>query len=138
MTISQAADAAGYSRLLGGIHMMQGNVIGLEMGAKIGHSSLQYLRGLFGEDDLGMDPVQNVDTDLVFGTGRDDNLESTVGEECGPVNLFGGFGADVFRIGSSGAARTNIQDYESGQDSILLLQEPGSITTSVTNAVTTL
>merc|ERR1711862_628912 len=64
-------------------------------------------------------------------------LKSTVGEECGPVNLFGGFGADVFRIGGSGAARTNIQDYESGQDSILLLQESGSVTTSVTNAVTT-
>jgi len=157
-TISQAADAAGYSRLLGGIHMMQGNVIGLEMGAKIGHSSLQYLRGLFGEDDLGTDPVQNVDTDLIFGTGRDDDLlvapcgdgpvevfglygddtlESTVGEECGPVNLFGGFGADVFRIGGSGAAKTNIQDYESGQDSILLLRESGSVTTSVANSVTT-
>lgn len=157
-TISQAADAAGYSRLLGGIHMMQGNVLGLEMGAKIGHSSLQYLRRIFGEDDLGVDPVQDVNTDLVFGTGRDDALlvapcgagpvevyamygddilESTVGEECGPVNLFGGFGADTFRIGGS-VARATIQDYKSGEDTIILLRESGPLTISIDNSVTTI
>lgn len=157
-TISQAADAAGYSRLLGGIHMMQGNVLGLEMGAKIGHSSLQFLRVIFGENDLGLDPVQDVNTDLVFGTGRDDallvapcgvgpvevfalygndTLESTVGEGCGPVNLFGGFGADIFRIGGS-VARATIQDYESDKDTILLLRESGSVTTSISNSVTTI
>merc|ERR1711862_384575 len=38
---------------------------------------------------------------------------------------------------SAATARTNIQDYESGQDSILLLRESGSVTTSVANAVTT-
>ena len=156
-TISQAADAAGYSRLLGGIHMMQGNVLGLEMGAKIGHSSLKFLRTIFGEDDLGPDPVRDVDADIVFGTGRDDALlvapcgagtaevyalygddvlESTVGEECGPVNLFGGFGADTFRVGGD-AARATIRDYEPGEDKIVLLRGTGALATSVDDLVTT-
>merc|ERR1719401_11019 len=146
-TISQAADAAGYSRLLGGFHMMQGNIVGLEMGAKVGHSSLQFLRRIFGEDDLGLDPVRDVNTDIVFGTGRnddllvapcgsgptevyafygDDVLESSVSGECGPVSLFGGFGTDTFRIGGD-AARATVQDYEAGEP-ILLLREAGAVT----------
>jgi len=178
-TISQAADAAGYSRLLGGIHMMQGNVLGLEMGAKIGHSSLHFLRSIFGEDDLGVDPVEDVNSDLVFGTGRDDALlvapcgagpvevyalygddvlESSLPGECGTVNLFGGYGADTFRIGGGpqdtrllrggkeserrlvGRARVIIQDYEDG-DIIVIIQSrelSTSITTFVENSVTTL
>lgn len=137
-TFSEAADAAGFSRLLGGIHMMQGNLRGLEMGTRVGHSTLKYLRTLFGDEDLGDDPVDDVFNDIVFGTGKDDALlvapcvvESPVevygfyGDDvlefndqgdCGPISLFGGDGADTFRIG----ARATIQDYET-VDTIVLL-----------------
>ncbi|KAL7540695.1 hypothetical protein ACHAXR_010308 [Thalassiosira sp. AJA248-18] len=157
-TFSQAADAAGYSRIYGGIHMMQGNILGLEMGARVGHSTLAYLRHLFGDENLGQDPVGDIFNNIIFGTGGDDAhlvapcvQDSSVevygfygddGKEeilefddpgnCGPVSLFGGDGADTFRIG----AKVTIQDYET-QDSIVLLQEYDVITTSVTDSVTT-
>jgi len=153
-TFSEAADAAGFSRLYGGIHMTQGNVIGLEMGARVGHSTLAYLRHIFGDDDLGTDPVGDVFNDIIFGTGRDDALlvapcvqdspvevygfygndvlEFSSAGNCGPVSLFGGDGADTFRVG----ARATIQDYET-QDTIKLLREEGPVWTSITNLVTT-
>mmetsp|Transcript_11764 Transcript_11764/g.15512 ORF Transcript_11764/g.15512 Transcript_11764/m.15512 type:complete len:295 (-) Transcript_11764:855-1739(-) len=153
-TFSQAADAAGYSRLLGGIHMMQGNILGLEMGSRVGHSTMKYLRKLFDDDNIGVDPVNDVMNDIVFGTGRDDvSLVAHCGQDgpvevygfygndvlefsesgiCGPVSLFGGDGADTFRVG----AKCTIQDYEI-VDIIKLNMGEGSITTSVTNSVTT-
>mmetsp|Transcript_12252 Transcript_12252/g.21228 ORF Transcript_12252/g.21228 Transcript_12252/m.21228 type:complete len:319 (+) Transcript_12252:1158-2114(+) len=154
-TFSQAADAAGYSRLLGGIHFMQGNVLGLIMGSRVGHSTLKYLRTIFGEDDIGADPVDDVFNHLVSGTGGDDALlvapcveDSPVevyglygddylqvendDDDCGPVSLFGGDGADQFQIGRF----ATIQDYET-KDTIELVQEEGDITTSVTDFVTT-
>mmetsp|Transcript_21980 Transcript_21980/g.47755 ORF Transcript_21980/g.47755 Transcript_21980/m.47755 type:complete len:213 (+) Transcript_21980:1566-2204(+) len=153
-TFSQAADAAGYSRQLGGIHMLQGNVLGLEMGTQVGHLTLAYLRQLFGEDNLGQEPVADVLNDIIFGTGRDDALlvapcvqgspvevyglygddilEFNDSGECGRVSLFGGDGADTFRVG----ARAIIQDYET-LENIVLLQETGSISTSIADSVTT-
>merc|ERR1712085_130866 len=153
-TLSQAADAAGYSRLLGGIHMMQGNMIGLEMGARVGHSTLKHLRHLFGDNDLGQDPVEDIFEHIVTGTGQDDALlvapcvqDSPVevygfyGNDvlvfsdsgvCGPVSLFGGDGMDIFRVG----AMVTVQDYES-HDTIEILQEEGTISTSISNSVTT-
>lgn len=153
-TISQAADAAGFSRLLGGIHMMQGNVIGLEMGARVGHLTLKHLRHLFGDSDIGQDPVEDVFDHIVMGTGRDDDLlvapcveDSPVevygfyGDDvlefnhpgvCGPVSFFGGDGMDVFRVGGM----VTIQDYED-QETIMLLQEEGTISTVASDSVTT-
>lgn len=93
-TISQAADAAGYSRLLGGIHMMQGNVIGLEMGARVGHSTLKHLRHLFGDSDIGQDPVEDVFDHIVMGTGRDDDLLVAPCVEDSPVEVYGFYGDD--------------------------------------------
>jgi len=153
-TLSQAADAAGFSRLLGGIHMMQGNMIGLEMGARVGHSTLKHLRHLFGDNDLGQDPVEDIFEHIVTGTGQDDALlvapcvqDSPVevygfyGNDvlvfsdsgvCGPVSLFGGDGMDIFRVG----AMVTVQDYES-HDTIEILQEEGPISTSISDSVTT-
>jgi len=164
-TLSQAADAAGFSRLLGGIHMMQGNMIGLEMGARVGHSTLKHLRHLFGDDDLGRDPVDDVFDHIVTGTGQDDDLlvapcvwDSPVevygfyGDDvlefddsggCGPVSFFGGDGMDTFRVGrlrlgfGLGLAVVTIQDYES-HDTIELLQEEGTISTIESDSVTTI
>merc|ERR1711966_484265 len=153
-TISQAADAAGFSLLLGGIHMMQGNVLGLEMGARVGHLALKHLRHLFGDSDIGQDPVEDVFDHIVMGTGRDDDLlvapcvedspveiygfygddvlELNHPEVCGPVSFFGGDGMDVFRVGGM----VTIQDYED-QEAIVLLQSEGTISTVVSNSVTT-
>jgi membrane-associated phospholipid phosphatase len=92
-TFSQAADAAGFSRLYGGIHPMTGNVVGLNMGARVGHLTLTYLREIFGDDALGRDPIVNVWDDIVFGTGKDDDLHA----DCVPGSLmevYGFYGDD--------------------------------------------
>ena len=152
-TLSQAADAAGFSRLLGGIHMMQGNLAGLEMGTKVGHGVVSHLRDLFGED-VGEDPVGDVHDEgyLLFGTGGndavsvpcnpvglteafgyygDDTLVFLGGVECGPVSLFGGEGADIFRIGKV----ATIQDYEP-EDTIELVQAAGTVSRDIIGAKT--
>lgn len=60
-------------------------------------------------------------------------LEFNIFDDCGPVNLFGGYGVDTFRIGAAGAT---IQDYET-QDTIELLREEGPVTVFFENDVTT-
>ena len=152
-TLSQAADAAGFSRLLGGIHMMQGNLAGLEMGTKVGHGVVSHLRDLFGED-VGEDPVGDVHDEgyLLFGTGGndavsvpcnpvglteafgyygDDTLEFIGGVDCGSVHLFGGSGADIFRVGTV----ATIQDYEP-EDTIELVQAAGTLSRDIIGAKT--
>ena len=93
-TFSESVDAAGFSRLYGGIHMTQGNVIGLEMGARVGHSTLAYLRHIFGDDDLGKDPVGGVFNDIIFGTGKDDALLVAPCVQDSPVEVYGFYGND--------------------------------------------
>lgn len=51
-------------------------------------------------------------------------LEFDAQGACGHVSLFGGDGADTFRIGAS----ATIQDYKP-EDTIVLLQDPGRIKT---------
>ena len=151
--LSQAADAAGFSRLLGGIHPMAGNIAGLEIGTKVGHSTLSFLREVFGEENLGADPVTDVTSNLVFGTGRDDALlvapcstspvevygfygRDVLVADCasgGSVSLFGGNDADTFQIGN----RATIQDYEVGVDKIILLQDSGTLTVSSQGSLAT-
>jgi hypothetical protein len=59
-------------------------------------------------------------------------LEFNESGGCGPVSFFGGDGMDTFRVG----AMVTIQDYE-GHDTIELLQEEGTISTFVSDSVTT-
>lgn len=59
-------------------------------------------------------------------------LEFDAPGTCGPVCLFGGDGADTFRIG----AMAMIQDYKV-DDTIVLLREKGAITASIEKMVTT-
>merc|ERR1712194_95912 len=113
------------------------------------------LRQLTGEANLGLDPVEELYDGLVFGTGEDDNLvapcirgspvevygwygddvlEFNNSGNCGPVYLFGGWGADTFRIG----AFATVQDYDEGEDVIRLLGVSGRLTTSFANDMTTI
>merc|ERR1711862_394939 len=62
----------------------------------------------------------------VYAFYGDDVLESSVAGECGPVSLFGGFGADTFLIGGD-VARATVQDYEAGE-LILLPRKAGAVT----------
>jgi len=153
--LSEATDAAGFSRLLGGIHMMQGNIVGLEMGTKIGHGVVGHVRGLFGED-VGDDPVNDVDSDILFGTGGDDAitvpcnvdgnseaygyyggdtleyLGGSLGQLCGQVTLFGGDDEDTFRVGDVAV----IGDYEA-IDTIILIRSQGTLSRRVIGDKTT-
>lgn len=136
---------------------MQGNILGLEIGAQTGHKTVTFLREIFGEPDLGVDPVANVFNDLIFGTGKEDTLTANCvqgspvevygfygddvlivndpsEDNCGPVSLFGGDGADTFKIGR----QVTIQDYEENEDTIELLQAPGTLSRFVANGVTTI
>ena len=152
--LSEATDAAGFSRLLGGIHMMQGNMVGLEMGTKIGHGVVGHIRDLFGEN-VGDDPVNDIDSDILFGTGVDDAItvpcnvdgnseaygyygEDTLqylgafGQLCGQVTLFGGDDADTFRVGDVAV----IGDYEE-IDTIILIRTQGTLSRRVIGDKTT-
>merc|ERR1711862_938171 len=62
----------------------------------------------------------------VYAFYGDDVLESSVAGECGPVSLFGGFGADTFIIDGD-VARATVQDYEAGEP-ILLPRKAGAVT----------
>lgn len=46
-TFTEAANQAGMSRLYGGIHFMQGNTSGLELGRKVGTHAMSYAKGLW-------------------------------------------------------------------------------------------
>ncbi|EJK74535.1 hypothetical protein THAOC_03780 [Thalassiosira oceanica] len=153
--LSEATDAAGFSRLLGGIHMMQGNIVGLEMGTKIGHGVVGHVRSLFGED-VGDDPVNDIDSDILFGTGGDDvisvpcnvdgnseaygyygddtleYLGGSLGQLCGQVTLFGGDDEDTFRVGDVAV----IGDYEA-IDTIILIRSQGTLSRRVIGDKTT-
>ncbi|EJK44026.1 hypothetical protein THAOC_37471, partial [Thalassiosira oceanica] len=155
MYLSEAMEAAGFSRLLGGIHMMQGNMVGLEMGTKIGHGVVGHVRDLFGED-VGDDPVNNIDSDILFGTGGEDTITvpcnpdgnseaygyygpdtlqyfgGSSGQLCGQVTLFGGDDADTFRVGDVAV----IGDYEE-IDTIILWRSQGILSRQVIGDKTT-
>ena len=155
MYLSEAMEAAGFSRLLGGIHMMQGNMVGLEMGTKIGHGVVGHVRDLFGEN-VGDDPVNDIDSDILFGTGGEDEITvqcnpdgnseaygyygtdtlqyfgSSSGQSCGQVTLFGGDDADTFRVGDVAV----IGDYEA-IDTIILWRTEGALSLQVDGDKTT-
>lgn len=93
-TFSEAADEAGISRLYGGIHHMNGNVLGLEMGARVGHKTMAFLRDIFNEPTLGRSPVDDVWNDLIFGTGLNDTLTAKCSPTTPIVEVYGFYGDD--------------------------------------------
>ncbi len=125
--LSLAAEEAGLSRLYGGIHMMEGNLLGLKTGTQLGHMTVRYVNTLFG--DISLD----VPT-LVFGTGLSDAQLSTPEGVCGSVeiygfheddalhanlschgmvDLFGGAGQDTYSVEGNGTVW--VRDYEYGE-----------------------
>jgi len=125
--LSRSAEEAGLSRLYGGIHMMDGNLLGLKLGTQLGHMTVEYIDALFGDQ-----PRQA--SELVFGKGTADAELVTPDGTCGAaevygfhgndflksnlncdgtVNLFGGEGLDTYRI--EGVGDIWIRDYEIGE-----------------------
>ena len=126
-SLSGAAEDAGLSRLLGGIHMREGNAQGLKLGISVGQAVLNRASGLFGEAPLAVVATQfgSMDADVLTGQlsagqsglqlfGFDgDDLLIAGGEAGGRLELFGGLGADTFRIQSGAAAL--VRDYQAGE-----------------------
>lgn len=125
--LSLTAEEAGLSRLYGGIHMMEGNLLGLKMGTRLGHMTVNYVNSLFG------DVLRDAPT-LVFGTGLADSQLTTPEGVCGSVeiygfheddslqanltcrgtvDLFGGAGMDTYSVQGSGTVW--VRDYEHGE-----------------------
>ncbi len=131
-----AAEQAGLSRLYGGIHFNQGNLLGQIMGLQVGDfmtsqlntlftgkqtkSATELLFGTTNQDRLEYDTItgSNVDTLKIYGFGGDDILIANGGFES--TELFGGDGRDVFVI-SDNARGTKIRDY---QDNELIAFDP--------------
>lgn len=136
--LSLAAEEAGMSRLYGGIHMQEGNWIGLKFGIEIGHASLakvkalmrgnavstpdfsavwfekspKLLFGTMSADELSAHNVTRRHAE-VYGFYGDDTLNSGTSSRVKSVELFGGYGQDTFVL--SGDARLKIRDYELGE-----------------------
>ena len=129
-----AAEQAGLSRLYGGIHFNQGNLLGQIMGLQVGEQVSEQLNTLFNgnparpagaaeqvfgtmaNDVLGVDRLTGQRTDgvKIYGFGGDDTLTGSRG--LGRVELYGGDGLDVFVIPDSrGWADTLIRDYAAGE-----------------------
>ncbi|MCS5706833.1 vanadium-dependent haloperoxidase [Synechococcus sp. FGCU-3] len=125
-----AAEQAGLSRLYGGIHFNQGNLLGQIMGLQVGDfitsqlntlftgtqtkSAAELLFGTTSQDRLEYDTItgSNVDTLKIYGFGGDDILIANGGFES--TELFGGDGRDVFVI-SDNARGTKIRDYQENE-----------------------
>ena len=134
--LSLAAEEAGRSRLYGGIHMMDGNWIGLKMGIQTGHAALAKVDALFSGaiNDNAPDSVWlDSGPSLNFGTMKNDQITLSVvddkpvevygfygddtitvsSELVGQVSVFGGDGSDTFEI--NGGAMVSIKDYQLGE-----------------------
>lgn len=136
--LSLAAEEAGMSRLYGGIHMQEGNWIGLKFGIQVGHAALAKVNALM-EGDADSTPDASTkwlkkSPKLLFGTMRndtlsainqtrrkvaiygfygDDRLDSDASSRVASVELFGGYGQDAFLL--NGEANLQIRDYEAGE-----------------------
>ena len=138
--LSEQAEEAGFSRMLGGIHMRSGNLTGMILGTEIGHRVINRRKlendgiNLEGRVNKLLDPLQ---PELQFGTlGKDEltglrSIQEGLGEVYGfagddvisyqlrgnqgltRINLFGGMGHDHFLIdGDPGGPIIRIGDYE--------------------------
>ena len=139
---SQQAEEAGFSRMLGGIHMASGNVEGMKLGIEIGHRVLQRLKldqeGLKLEGDVS-ETLSTMIPDLIFGTLANDSITGTfsstakVGEvyafggddlisynvsdnsSLDQIHLFGGLGNDRFLLDAEAVSiNVRIADFEAG------------------------
>ena len=140
---SQQAEEAGFSRMLGGIHMASGNLEGLKLGVEIGHRILKRLEledqgidlagnvtqllqdklpglhfGTLGDDRLLETLSAGVDRAEIYGFAGDDLVAYRVAEGARPqqVSLFGGLGLDTFRVdGNSRGPVVRLADYQRGE-----------------------
>ena len=136
--LSLAAEEAGMSRLYGGIHMQEGNWIGLKFGIQVGHAALAKVNALMEGDADSTPDTSNTwlkkSPTFLFGTMSsdtlsainqtrrkveiygfygDDRLDSDASSRVASVELFGGYGQDAFLL--NGKARLQIRDYEAGE-----------------------
>ncbi len=125
-----AAEQAGISRLYGGIHFRDGNLLGQIVGLQVGSKVANKTQGLFNAfgSPTGVEtgaPAQifgTMDNDIltglstgqgpveIYGFGGNDLLISG-GESH--HNLYGGFGIDTFAINSIG--NTRIMDFQQNE-----------------------
>jgi len=108
--LSLAAEEAGMSRLYGGIHMMEGNWIGLQMGVRTGHAALSKVDALID----GTASAINDDNEwlsqapeLLFGTMKADDLE-VVPAEGALSEVYGFYGNDVLRVSDTSAGHVSL------------------------------
>jgi len=127
-TFSQAAEQAGLSRLLGGIHFNDGNLQGQIIGAQVGAITNAKLDLLFNSS-----PVPSQTASQLFGTMEADILDTITaptglqeiygfggndlliggGNGTQYWDLFGGDGVDSFLIKAGGS--TLVRDYQIGE-----------------------
>lgn len=140
---SEQAEEAGFSRMLGGIHMASGNLEGLKLGVEIGHRILQRLEleqqgvdvagnvnrllearlpalrfGTLGVDRLLPLIPEGVDAAEIYGFGGDDLIgyRTVNGRSPESIRLFGGLGLDRFRVEAvSGGPSIRLSDYQLGE-----------------------
>ena len=150
-SMSLAAEEAGVSRLYGGIHLMEGNWVGLKFGIQIGHATLNRVNSLFSgsddpetqraehwlesipklafgtmkSDELIIETAEN-DSVEAYGFYEDDVLIVSSQSADGSVELFGGDGNDVFVLG--GSAEIRIRDYQLGEKIRITAGPWGSVT----------
>ncbi len=104
-TLTEAAQEAGLSRLYGGIHMMDGNLFGLELGEQLAAQAEIRWEALFtrgGNDNIKDNGAGNLiiagaGNDLVRGRGGNDVIEGGTGRD----RLKGGAGHDTL-LGEEG------------------------------------
>ena len=140
--MSLAAEEAGLSRLYGGIHMQEGNWLGLKFGVQVGHATKAKVAALFngtaesspdGSTDwfdespkiefgtmmgdtllTGTSQAKEIE---VYGFYGDDSLEVSTLSENAQIDLYGGLGNDSFSI--AGDANVTVKDYQINEPLII-------------------
>jgi hypothetical protein len=126
-TLSGTAEQAGFSRLLGGIHMNDGNWHGQMIGTRVGAIVSQKAQALFSggqAQDRYQQQFGTMSADVITGQGpdADDSMleiygfggdDILIAAERGAQSLFGGDGRDTFRL--SGDDPLFIRDLEAGE-----------------------
>lgn len=142
--LSEQAEEAGFSRMLGGIHMASGNLEGMKLGIHIGHRVLDRIRLEREGRALGSNVTEVLDERMpellfgslqadvltgifsgqstkgeIYGFGGDDIIDYTFTGDTAPerINIFGGRGLDHFRISEHPSSTiVRIADYEAGEN----------------------
>ena len=139
-TLSGTAEQAGFSRLLGGIHMNDGNWHGQMIGTRVGAIVSQKALALFAggrAQDLYQQQFGTMAADVItgqwtpgastqleiYGLGGDDTL---IAAGRGDQHLFGGDGQDTFRL--NGDDPVYIRDLEPGERIEVAAARAGGLT----------